>query len=444
MKAEDDALLSAPLEAGAPAVSAASATTRSTAPRSKDSRIAVVTINNFASYGLLAGIALATSRFLGPEGRGVVVLFTTTASFTLLLSTLGTNIAGRVYLVNRDSPLKMSDYLGLALILALLNAFLCATLGFLVLAHSGALVTPWVLPLLVANSGVYLYGYMAQFGLAAFGYNNAATRSQVSYAGSQLCILIVVHAAGRLSVTTFLAIIVLTTGGQCAYACIQLARAGLYTGPTFTLSALRQHVRRSLPALMFTFFEAGAFRLDRLVVGLLLAPAAVGVYSVSATFSDLAALIPVSVGQILFSNVARGGLSPDAVRRLQKSNFLVTLGAASVLFIVGPSVIHAILGSPFDGAATPMRILLVATMATATYQVNNTVVAASGLLGRASQAAAAGCFVDLALCFVLVPMFGISGAAAASLVAYCSMAFVAWWGRIRLEATIAMRGSSLA
>jgi hypothetical protein len=64
------------------------------------SSVVVVTANNLASYGLLALIALATSRFLGPSGRGVVVLFTTTAAFTLLLSAMGTNIAARVWLVS--------------------------------------------------------------------------------------------------------------------------------------------------------------------------------------------------------------------------------------------------------------------------------------------------------------------------------------------------------
>lgn len=391
----------------------------------------VVAANNLLSYGFLGAIALVSSRFLGPSGRGAVVLFTTTASFTLLISCLGTNVAARVRLVSSSDPLSIGDYLGLTLILTGLDIVICATLGFTVLGISGAVVTPWVLPLLLAHALVYLPAYLGQFGLAAFGYNNAATRSEVIYGSSQLVLLLALHLTIGLTVNGFLVIVVGTTLLELMYVCYRLRAHGLLVAPTFDRKAMRLHVRRSLPALALTFFEAGVFKMDRLVVGILLAPAAVGVYSVAGTLSDLAMLVPVSLAQVLFSSVAQGRGTVRLFRRVQQVNFGATALAGAVLFFGVPPVIHRILGSAFDGAVSPMRILLLSGLAVAGYRLNITAVAASGHLATASVATAVGCGVDIVLCFVLVPFLGIDGAALASLIAYAVMATIAWRSRRR-------------
>lgn len=383
--------------------------------------VVVVAANNAASYLGLALMALVTSRYLGSEGRGVVVLFTTTESFCLLVAACGVNTVARVRLVAATDRLAMADFLGFAVVLAIVDMALCASVGTLVLDASGALVTPLVMPLLVALSGVHLAGYFVRDALAAFGHNNAATRADVIYATTQLVALLIVQVLAGLTVNAVLVIVVAATAVQLSYLLITLRAQRLIAWPRFAWTAWWRHLRLSWPALGLTFGQAGAFKLDRLVLGLLTTPAAVGIYSVAATVGDLVSLVPLSIAQVTFSTVARDD-NRSRLLRLKRLNIAVTMIVVVVFLLAAPSIVHTVFGPAFADAVTPLLILLVAGIPTAIYHVNITAVTASGRIGAAAQAPAVGLIVCLLLDLLLIPPFGIVGAACASLVTYTGMA----------------------
>lgn len=69
--------------------------------------------NTIGANAAMVLVAVITARQVGPTGRGIIVVFTTVASFTMLLSSLGANVRARVDLTQRRG-LGLPEYLGLA------------------------------------------------------------------------------------------------------------------------------------------------------------------------------------------------------------------------------------------------------------------------------------------------------------------------------------------
>jgi O-antigen/teichoic acid export membrane protein len=169
------------------------------------------------------------------------------------------------------------------------------------------------------------------------------------------------------------------------------------------------------------------FRLDFFLLSALRSSASVGIYSIATTLAELVGRIASSAATILLPRVASG--APGGVAfttRVARVVLLVTIAAALALAAVGSFLITLFFGDSFSGAYTPLLVLLpgMAALALAT-------VLATDLAGRGAPAVLLyGSLIGLVLTCVLnpilIPIYGATGAALTSTVAYtASTAFVA-------------------
>src|ERR1700712_4771256 len=91
-------------------------------------------ILNVAALALLMGIfAIVTGRVLGPNDRGVLVIFMTLSSMLMVLGSFGTNTFARVHLVSAKERLPLEEYLGLIGALAAAQFMIASIFGGLAL-----------------------------------------------------------------------------------------------------------------------------------------------------------------------------------------------------------------------------------------------------------------------------------------------------------------------
>jgi O-antigen/teichoic acid export membrane protein len=170
------------------------------------------------------------------------------------------------------------------------------------------------------------------------------------------------------------------------------------------------------------------FRFDFLLVVLLLGSVAVGRYSVAVTLSEIAFALPSAISLALFAHLTSG--LPDASGRLASiaCRYSIWMGAATaagVALIARPLL--WILGSGYADAFTPLLILLPGTVLFSAVHI--TTVYFDGLgrpLVNAELALAAG-VLNLVLDLVLIPTYGVNGAAAGSAIAYAGSTILALW-----------------
>jgi O-antigen/teichoic acid export membrane protein len=203
----------------------------------------------------------------------------------------------------------------------------------------------------------------------------------------------------------------------------RLRRAGLVGLARPVPARLRSLLGRGLPALGLTVGLTVVLRADRYLLGAVSGTAAVGIYSLSATLSEVSRILPASLGQLYLRDASTGHaaarLSPTVHRAL-----LAAMAGGLIVATGGWFLIVPIFGTEFAPARDLLLLLAAAEVCLAPYAV-----ASRGLLGGGwTKAAGAlgigGGVVAIAVYGVSATAAGAAGVAAGSLVVYAGLSAV--------------------
>ena len=369
--------------------------------------------------------AFLTARILGPQGRGVLVLVATTATYSMLLTSLGVVIPARVMLGGSDAKTVLAQYVGLALLLGAVQLVVTAILVDIILAHSGiSLDAPQVITAGIYGSSL-LIAYLLTHALFGVGRSGNAVAVQGVGGAAQLIAGLALGLFGVKAVWPFISAPIIGAALQIAVSLTALARAGYPVRPTVSASTWRRLTKTAPAGMGVSFGQAAVLKLDRIFVGVMLSATAVGVYSVAATATDVVMVAPTALSQVLFHRLASKSVDPASARKARVLSMFISAAIAGALFLIAPFAIQRALGDRFMGAVDPLRILLLAALALSSYQLDAYSLSAMGEVGRAAVATVAGLVVVIGADLLLIPSRGIVGAAWASVIAYCVMAAIA-------------------
>jgi len=194
--------------------------------------------------------------------------------------------------------------------------------------------------------------------------------------------------------------------------------------PVSAAGPLMQDERRSWIAAGMTFVLAMLSvslieRLDTIMVNALIGADAAGIYSVASRLALTVMLATASVLSLLAPALARQAAVRDQAG-LQRSaaiavglTLVLSLGVAGVLVAASPWLLPAF-GRDFMAAGPPFFILLAGQVAVAACGAAGGLLALSGHNRALIIIALAAVILDMVLCLLLVPAFGLEGAAAAT------------------------------
>jgi O-antigen/teichoic acid export membrane protein len=367
---------------------------------------------------LNVGTGLLTARLLGPDGRGELAAIVMWPALAASLFTLGLPRAITYNLARQrahESCLVLVGLLaslGVSLIAVLLGALLIPLwLGeypprIVEMAQWAMLVTP-AITLLWSINGVLqaraefkpynrnrylppLLTLIGLAGLAAFGVLSPVTAALVAL-GSPLPPLVL-----------NLAWIVRTH------------RSG-FSGPVQSLRRLLSYGLRS-----YGMDVAGVLskEIDRVILVGLVGPAALGIYVVARSLSDVLRALPDAVVTVLFPKAS--SLDAKEAVPLLVCAAVISTGIAGLLAlalaVAGPVFLGLLYGEAFIPAVGPFRILLVDSVLIGFGWIVVQAFMACGKPGVVTAALLLGLAVTIPCMFLLVPALGISGAALALLI----------------------------
>lgn len=385
---------------------------------------AKMTVYKVISTGALAVVGVVTARQLEPSGRGVLVLLLTIAAFSLLISSFGINLSGRVHLVGRV-PIPSGDFMGLAGALVLAQFGLCILLGVTLLPTVDARLSLTQEVLFGALGAVMLAQLLLNDALNAYGHTTLATAVDAAGSTAQLVGVVAVASTGSKSVTAFVATFVVANGFQSALGLLALHRKGVALRPRFHRQSWRLLLRSGLPGIPTSLGQTLAFRVDRYLIGLYMNPAAVGIYAVAATAPEFLRLPSLVLSQPIVYRLASGSASYSEFRRVRFLCVAGTVALAAFFFVTAPFVIRFAFGADYLDAVTPLRILLLGEAGIAVNYLAAGSLAALNRISDAAWAAMAGLAVVALGDVLLIPSHGLVGAAWASAVGYTVMGLVA-------------------
>lgn len=389
-------------------------------------------VDRIVALLLTTGLAVTTARLLGPAGRGQFALALLTATGLGEVAAGGNWLAARYRAIRAtedqwQGAVVRSRWFSVALALPA-GAAMAIGYGSVALGVATALV-------LCATTAAALSRGWA----IAHEHLRAYSRSLLLPGVGALVGVGLLHGAGFGSPSLALA----GWAVGLVLARRQLARArcddgrrvaagegsrGPFDGPPSS----RAHLGLGISSLLLSFL---GYRIDYYVVQLLGTAADLGRYSVGVALAELV-LVPHSlVATIYASRTARSGEGGDTARPLPF--LLVDLATVAVLgaavALGGPYVLRVAFGGAYAEAASVLPYLipgLAASGAVAILTIHLNVI--SGSYGTSIVASLANAAVTVVLASVLVPGYGIVGAAVGSSVGYAAglavAAFAVWRG----------------
>lgn len=162
------------------------------------------------------------------------------------------------------------------------------------------------------------------------------------------------------------------------------------------------------------------YRVDMILIAIFLMPAAVGFYSIAVEIVEKLWLIPMVIATVLFPRISSlngsqaNSLTPRVCRHTLLIVFIVSLG---LIFLAYP-LIKILFGSVFLPSVWPLLILVPGVIAFSISRILLADLSGRGKPGVAIKASSVSLVANIFLNILLIPKWGISGAAFASTIAY--------------------------
>lgn len=368
-------------------------------------------------YSLLVGVVTLTltARWLGPEGRGIIAAVTTWVS---LFSSFGYLSLGQVAIyraTQREVEQWLGPTLGSLLFLDLIITLVAWLVALYIYLLSGGVVFNHLSPVILVVGFIALpLMIWEQYGsalLMAIDHVTIYSRAQVIGRTVGL-ILILLAWFFNLSVPGVLfAILIAQT--VVAFGGIRY----LLTRTQNKIRLDRETIRQLLSgAIKLHPNYVGGFLVTSssiLIINYYLGPVETGYYQLAAQLVGVVAIIPQSASMVIYGKVAQ--LGPDAAWLYQRKFIailmigLVVIAGLSAL--LAPWIIPLMLGSKFSPVVEIFKILLLSMLSGALASAMSSQWIGRGLFSYMSAITVVLGMLSLLGNIVLVPQYGIYGAA---------------------------------
>jgi O-antigen/teichoic acid export membrane protein len=377
-----------------------------------------------AAIGIINGILIAA--LLGPAGKGTYYFLTILPATAMVFLQLGLSQAFTFYAARGQTRGLVVKALVLTLVLS--------GLGFAV-----------VLVIFALTAGSTLDGIPAwQIAIAFLALPlalNATLTTGIVIGRKQIRLFSIVKMVTPMVTTVLLVVILGVLGASVTGAIVvyligtAVQTFGLLYGavragrgvPHAASASYRDLFRYGFPTYLGSLTTFFSYRADVFLIALIIPnPAeALGYYSMAVGLAELVFFLPNAVAQLFLPQVAEATRADaDAqVPMVARITLLIT-GAGALLLLPAAVVMITLVLPAFTASIAPLAVLLPGVVTLSVAKVVGGYIAGVGRPGVNSAVSIASFAVNFAVNLVLIPRFGILGAAAASLISYTASALL--------------------
>jgi O-antigen/teichoic acid export membrane protein len=370
-------------------------------------------------YAIKFAISVLIARALGPSDKGVLSFAMLVFGWTVTFGNLGIMDANTFLTGSRRY--RADDAILPSVAVSLLLGIIYAVVLFVLVSWQivrWPVGRPTTLYLLLA---AIPFSLLANNALGILqGLSRFIAYNVFTIAGSMLFLLAIgavmwfaqdrlIGIAGALLVTTVLHAVLLA-----GYLPV-LARQRLGFPRAYLKEAiwfgLRGHLRVVLAHITVRF--------DQFVLGAMLKPEYLGWYSVAVALSEGLQMLPVSVGMVLFPQVAaQPATAGESTARACRQTLLIMVAGAGIVALIARPVVSTLFGAAFLPSTQPLYVLLVAVVFQAASRVLWNYFAGMGRPQLTLCSTGVAALTTLSLIFPMVRHYGMMGAAFTSLLAH--------------------------
>jgi O-antigen/teichoic acid export membrane protein len=374
--------------------------------------------------------AAIIARWLGPEGKGMLALALLVPGMLGLLLSGGIDIANVYFAGSRrlDVPSLTANSIAFAVLSTTLGCGVIISLaasGWLKAVVPG--VPVWIL--MIAMLGFPTAMLKSFFSTILQGLQRIITINLINLLQNilTLCLTLLFVIVWKLDL--FGALMAPLASGALGLLVfgIMLSREGGIFRPRWNYSVVRSTLSFGLRANIGNILQFFNYRLDMLILNCFLGPAKVGIYVVSVKLAELLWYLPNAVSFVIFPKAA--ATRPEEMNVFTPRVFQITLVLTALgalcLTLVGRPIINFVFSSLFVDAYVPMLVLLPGVVLLGGAKVLTNEIAGRGYPHYNSVNSGLALILTVILDLVLIPRYGVLGAALASSLAYTAIFFTA-------------------
>lgn len=377
-------------------------------------RAIIQTIGSRILIQLLNAVTgILTARMLMPAGRGQLAAMTLWSLFLAGLTTFGIPSSLIFFLSSRAG--KRNDLIVTGLFMATILGVVTGLVGAFFMPHWLHQYPAWLIrdaQWLLIVTPLCSLTFVGRAILESHGDFSASNISQVISPVVTFVMLLGLLAFHRLTVLT---------GALCYIFAILPVAALLVRKVTPyidrsarpTAAAAKMLLSYGIRSYGIDLLGTLSLQVDQVLVVGILTPASMGLYVVMLSLSRMANVFQNSVVPILFPKAS--GQTPERILELTgraaRVSFTLTASATTFVGVAGPTLLKVFYGKDYTSAATCLRILLLEVTLSGLVYVLAQAYMALGHPGTVSILQAVGLAVSVPLMLVLIPRFGITGAA---------------------------------
>lgn len=386
-------------------------------------------------FGQVAGrlirsvVLILAARIIGAEGYGVFSYVISIAGIMTIFSDIGLS-----KLLVRDiakNPEEEEKYISTALGIK----FFFVVLSIVLIISGAPLITniPEALPLIPIAALLLVFDGFRIFLLAI---TRAKEKMQVE-AGIEVFTNMAIVFFGAIVLVFFPSPKLLMTGYTLGV-CLGLVFAWWLIKDylkklreSFSKELVKKILSDAWPFALISFFSILMIHTDTIMIGILRAAEDVGLYAAAQRPVQILYIFPSLLGISFLPALSRFAGKEEgrlrlALERVLAGVFLLALPIALGGLIVGPEIIQFVYGNEFAASAIPFKILLLSLIAVFPGSIMSFVILAyneqKSIIKFWSGVALANIFLN----YLLIPYFGIIGAASATIVTLFAANGFAW------------------
>ena len=377
------------------------------------------------SQGVIFVVGLGTSviisRILNPEGRGIYALAVFLPAFLMYFSNLGIGLSATFYIANGKYSPKI--VLGNSLVCVFAHSAFAILIGLMIICFfreklfAGVAVKYLFLALLIVPSQLYLSFILPiLLGMQRIReYNFFQVLRYVLLFGLIIIFLIGLNAG----VTGAIIVEALAAYITCIVAFVIVSRET--KGISFKidkgyLKDAYQYGIKLYAGSMLLFLNR---RFNLILINLFMSPVMVGFFGLAAALSEKVWLLADAIGTVLFPRIAS---EKDEEKKnvftslVFKTTILIVVVICVFLYAFGEGLIVFLYSPAFFESIRPFRFLLVGVVAGSGWRILENDLRGRGKPGLITCIMAVSFVVNILFNIILIPRYGMMGAAWASVV----------------------------
>lgn len=380
----------------------------------------------FINFLLATACVIIIARSIGPEGKGIVTIVALIPPLLITFCGLGIEISNVYYLSKSIHTLRQA--IGNSLLVTLVSTVLVT---FLAIVFGKPLHSSLLKNIHMTFAALALASFPFQLMLKMILTIYQATEDflrfnlvQVAISFLRLLIVLGFFLTGKLNIMWAVIAVTVPPIVICIPTAWHLIKnAG---GLVINLRIFKQALTYGIKGYIGNTLQFFNYRLDAFVLNFFKGSGAVGIYSIAFTFAELLWFLPTAASLVLFPRATKleQHESDRFTSQIVRISLFATLVCAILFTVIGYPLISLLFGDRFLYSYLPMLVLLPGVFALSLSKLLSSNIYARGFPIVNSLFTAIALVVTITLDFLLIPRYGVIGAALATTIAYTTSALL--------------------